>query len=112
MYVELNLVIFDALTIMSNRIRKQRKSSFVFKGALLSKVIVRFKEMPICENCFKRGLRSYVVSLLDSMRYMEYIRSNRSKYDVLGPIVVQLETLFSIYIRLEMKLENTFEKQM
>ncbi len=73
---------------MFNRIRKQRKSSSVFKRAFLSRVIARFKEMPIYKNCFKYDFRSYAVSPLDSIRCMEYVRSNRSRYNILGLIVV------------------------
>ncbi len=67
--------------------------------------------MLICKNCFKRDFRFYTVSLLDSIRYVEYIRSNHSKCDVLNFIAVQLKALSSIYIRLEAELEDTFEKQ-
>ncbi len=113
MYVEFNLVIFvDALITMSSRIRKQRKSSSVFKGALLSKVIVRSKEMPICENCFKCGLRFCAVSSLDSVWCAECVRSNRFGCDVLGLTAAQLEVLSSIYVCLEAELEDVFEKQM
>ncbi len=113
MYIEFNLVIFvDTLTTMSNRIRKQRKSSSVFKRAFLSRVIVRSKEMSIYKNCFKYNLRSYTVSPLDSIRSIKYIRSNRSKYDILGPIAIQLKALSSIYVRLEAELEDIFKKQM
>ncbi len=66
--------------------------------------------MPIYENYFKRSLRSYTVSPLDSMWYIEYIRSNRSGYDVLSPTAVQLKTLSSIHIRLKVELKDTFEK--
>ncbi len=66
--------------------------------------------MPTCENYFKRGLRFYTVSLLDSTQYIEYVYLNRSGYDVLGPTVVQLEILSSIYIRLETELEDAFKK--
>ncbi len=111
MCTELGLIIFvDILTIMSSCIRKQRKSSSMFKGALLSKVIVRSEEISICENCFKRGFRFYMVSLLDSVRYMKYVCSNRSRCDVLGLTVAQLEALSSIYVRLEAELEDAFEK--
>jgi len=111
MCIELSFAIFvDALTTMSSRIRKQRKSSSIFKRALLLKVFVRFKEMPICENCFKRSLRSCVVSSLDSVWYMEYVRSNRSRCDVLDSIIAQLEVLFSTHVRLEIELEDIFEK--
>ena len=68
--------------------------------------------MPICENCFKRGLRSYTVSLLDSARCIKYIRSNCFRYNILSLTAVQLETLSSTYIRLEIELEDAFEKQM
>src|SRR6266566_9697285 len=98
------------LTTMSSRIRKQRKSSSVFKRALLLKIIVRSKEMPIYKNYLKHGLRFYTVSLLDSTWYIEYVRSNRSKCNILGPITIQLEALSSIYTRLEAKLKNAFEK--
>src|SRR6266566_5418464 len=96
---------------MFNRIHKQRKSSSVFKRAFLSKVIVRSKEISIYENCFKRSLRSYAVSPLDSARYMECVRSNRFRCDILSPITAQLKTLSSIYICLETELEDVFEKQ-
>ncbi len=84
----------------------------IFKGAFLLKIIVRSKGILICENYFKRSLYFCTVSLLDSTRCMEYIRSNCFKYDVLGPIVIQLETLSSIYICLKTELEDTFKKQM
>ncbi len=100
------------LITMSNRIRKQRKPSSIFKKAFLSKVIVQSKEIPICENCFKRGLRSYAVSPLDFARCIEYVRLNRSGYDILSSTTIQLETLFSTHIHLETELEDTFEKQM
>ncbi len=73
---------------MSSRIHKQRKHSFVFKRAFLLKIIVISKEMPICENCFKHGFRSCAISSLDSSRYIEYIRSNRSRYNIIGPTAV------------------------
>src|SRR6266566_5305288 len=96
---------------MSNYICKQRKSLFIFKRALLSKIIVRSKEMSICENCFKCSFRFCVVSPLDSIQCVEYICSNRSKYNILNFTIIQLETLFSIYVRLETELENAFERQ-
>ncbi len=95
---------------MFNRIRKQRKSSSIFKGAFLSRIITRFKEISICENCFKCDFRSYAVSPLDSIRYIECIRLNRFGYDVLNPTAVQLKALSSIYVCLETELENVFEK--
>ncbi len=52
------------------------------------------------------------MSLLDSLHYIEYIQSNRSKCDVIGPITAQLEILSSIYIYFKVELEDTFEKQM
>ena len=67
--------------------------------------------MSIYKNCFKYNLRSYTVSPLDSIRSIKYIRSNRSKYDILGPIAIQLKALSSIYIRLETELKDAFEKQ-
>ena len=76
----------------------------------MSRVIVRSKEMPIYENCFKRGFRFYVVSPLNSTWYIECVRLNRFGYDVLGPIAVQLEALFSIYVRLEVELKDVFKK--
>ena len=76
----------------------------------MSRIIARSKEMPIYENCFKRGFRFYVVSPLDSTQYMECIRSNRSRCDVLDPIAVQLEVLSSIHVRLEAELEDAFKK--
>ena len=96
---------------MFNRICKQRKSLSIFKKALLSKVNVRSKEMPIYENCFKHSLRSYAVSPLDSTRCVKYVRSNRFRCDVLGFIAAQLKALSSIYVCLEAELEDTFEKQ-
>ncbi len=97
---------------MSNCIRKQRKSLSIFKRTFLLKVIARFKEMLIYKNCFKCSFHFCTVSPLDSMRYIECIRLNRSRYDVLSPTVIQLETLSSIYIYLETELEDIFEKQM
>ena len=96
---------------MFNRICKQRKSSSVFKGTFLSKIIIRSKEMSIYKNCFKHDLRSYAVSPLDSSQYIEYICLNRSRYDILNPTTAQLKTLSSTYVRLEVELKNTFEKQ-
>ncbi len=96
---------------MFNCIRKQRKSSSVFKRAFLSKVIVRSKEILVYENCFKHSLRFCAVFPLDSIQYIEYIRSNRFKYDILSFITTQLETLSSIYVRLETELKDAFEKQ-
>ena len=95
---------------MSNRIRKQRKSSSIFKKAFLSKIIVRFKEMSICENCFKCGFCFCIVSPLDFVRYIEYICSNYFRYNILDLIAIQLETLSSIYARLKAELEDAFEK--
>ncbi len=66
--------------------------------------------MPIYKNCFKRSLRFYTVSPLDSTRCMEYVRSNRFGCDILGSIAAQLEILSSTYIRLKIKLKNAFEK--
>ncbi len=110
-YIKFNSIIFvDTLIIISNRIYKQTKSSSIFKRALLSKVIVRSKEISIYENCFKYGLRFYTVSPLDSIQYVKCVRSNCSGYDILDLITTQLETLSSTHIRLETKLENTFEK--
>ncbi len=80
------------------------------KTLTLSRVIVRSKEIPIYENCFKRGLRSCTVSPLDSARCMECVRSNRSEYNILGPIATQLETLSSTYVCLEEELEDAFER--
>src|SRR6266699_3649751 len=97
---------------MFNRIYKQRKSSSVFKKVLLLKVIVRSKKILICKNYFKRGLRSYMVYLLDSTWYVEYIRLNCSRYNVLSLIVAQLEVLSSTYVRLKTELKDIFEKQM
>ncbi len=50
------------------------------------------------------------MSPLDSLHYIEYIQSNRFNYNVINPIVIQLETLSSIYTYLEAKLKDTFEK--
>src|SRR6266566_3722014 len=105
MYIEFNLIIFiDILTTMSNRIRKQRKPSFILK------VIVRSKEISIYKNYFKRGLRFYAVSPLDSVQYIKCVRLNRFGCDVLDSIVIQLEILSSIHVYLETKLKDTFEK--
>ncbi len=76
----------------------------------MSRIIVKSKEIPICENCFKRRFCSYTVSPLDLSYCIECVRSNRSGYDVIGPIVVQFEILFSIYVRFEAELEDVFEK--
>ncbi len=51
-----------------------------------------------------------MVSLLDSVRCVKYIRSNRFGYDILDSTTVQLEVLSSIYIRLETELEDVFKK--
>ena|SRR6266566_9529012 len=96
---------------MSNCIRKQKKSSSIFKKTLLSKIIVRSKEMLIYENCFKRGFHFYAISPLDSIQCVEYICSKYFGYNVLSPIVIQLEILSSIYVRLEAELKNTLKKQ-
>jgi len=77
----------------------------------LSKIIVRSKEIPIYENCFKRRFRSYAVLPLDSSRCIEYIRSNRLRCDVISPTAVQFEALSSIYICLETELEDVLKKQ-
>ncbi len=66
--------------------------------------------MSIYENCFKYGLRFCAVSPLDSTWYIEYICSNRSRYNVLDPSTTQLKALSSIHTRLETKLENALEK--
>ena len=97
---------------MSNRIRKQRKPSFIFKRAFLLKVIVRSKEISIYKNYFKCDFRFYIVSPLDSSQCIKYIRSNYSRYNILNPTTTQLKTLSSTYVRLKTKLKDTFEKQM
>ncbi len=84
---------------------------FIFKKVFLSKIIISFKEISIYKNYFKYRFRSYIVSLLDSLQYIEYIRSNRFKYNIINLIVIQLEILSSIYIRFKVKLEDAFEKQ-
>ncbi len=48
---------------------------------------------------------------LDSSHYIECIRSNRFRYNIIGPTATQFKMLFSIYIRLEIKLEDTLKKQ-
>src|SRR6266566_1660395 len=96
---------------MFNRIRKQRKSSSIFKRAFLSRIIVRSKKISIYKNCFKYGFRSYMVSLLDSIQYMKYVHLNRFKNDILDLTATQLKTLSSIYICLKVKLEDIFKKQ-
>ncbi len=96
---------------MFSRIRKQRKSSSIFKKALLLRIIVRSKEISICKNCFKRGFRFCAVSPLDSTRCIECVRLNRSGCNVLGLTTAQLEILSSIHTRLEVELEDAFEKQ-
>ncbi len=96
---------------MSNRgICKQRKSSSIFKRAFLSRVIIHSKEIPIYNNYFKCRLRSYIVLLLDSLYYIEYVRPNCSEYNILGLIIIHLKILFSIYIRLKIELKNIFKK--
>ncbi len=97
---------------MFNRIRKQKKSSSIFKKTFLSKVIIRSKEISIYENYFERDFRFYIISPLDSMQYMKYVRSSRSKYDILKPTTIQLETLSSTYVRLKIELKDAFKKQM
>ncbi len=104
-------IFVDTLITMSNRIRKQRKHSSVFKKVFLSRIIAISKEMPICENYFKHRFQSYTISPLDSSYYIEYIWSNRSGYNIIGPTATQFETLSSIHIRFETKLEDTLEKQ-
>ncbi len=109
MYIELSLVTFvDTLTIISSCIYKQRKSSSVFKKALLLKVIARSKEISIYKNY---SLRFYTVFPLDSTQCIKYIRSNCSGYNILSPIVIQLKVLSSTYICLEIELEDAFERQ-
>ncbi len=105
-------IFVDALITISSRIRTQKKYSFVFKRAFLSRVIATSKEIPICENCFRRRFRFYMVSPLNSSRCIECIRSNRFGYDIISSIATQLETLSSTYVRLEIELEDIFEKQM
>ncbi len=50
-------------------------------------------------------------SSLDSVKYIEYVRLNRSGYDVLDFTAAQLETLSSIYTKLEIELEDTLKSR-
>ncbi len=95
---------------MSNRIYKQKKHSSVFKRMLLSRIIAKSKEILICENCFKRGFRFYIMSPLDSSYCIEYIQSNRSGCDIMGPTAVQFEALSSTYVCFEAELKDALEK--
>ncbi len=101
----------DTLITMFSCIRKSKRHSFMFKRAFLSKIIIKFKEIPICENCFKRGFCSYAMSPLDSSRYVEYVQLNRSRCNVIDPTTAQFKTLSSIYVCLEAELEDAFKKQ-
>ena len=56
------------------------------------------------------SLRFCTVSPLDSVRCIEYVRSNRFKYDILSPTATQLKALSSTHIHLKTELEDAFEK--
>jgi hypothetical protein len=103
----------DALTKMSNRIRKQKKSlpiPIVKPSSLLVAVLSGRTEMPSCSNCTKHGFSSCEISPLESSRYDRCIYSNRSAYNILDAIPSQFQSIVSQYVRLESELEKALER--
>ncbi len=105
--------ILDTLITISNRINKQRKSSF--KQSLARKIyLLRFFssdpfEMSFYNYYIRLGFLLYMVSPLDSSCCVECIRKNRSSCDIIGVSFKQLLTISTQHLHTEVELEEIEE---
>ncbi len=99
---------------MSNRIIKQRKTSskqsLARKIHLLHSLSSDPSEIPSYNHYVRLRFPSYEVSPLDSSRYVEYIRKNRSNYNVLDVSSKQLLTISTQHLHTEAELEEAKER--
>jgi len=110
MYIELIFInTLGALTIMSNRINKQKKTfskqSLVRKIHLLRSLSSDPFKILSYNHCVRLKFLSYKISPLDSSHCVEYIRKTRSDYNVLNISFKQLLTISTqhLYTKAELK---------
>ncbi len=96
---------------MSNRINKQRKTSFeqslVYKIHLLRSLFLDLSEMSFYNHYIRLRFLSYEISPLDSSHYIEYVRKNRSNCNILDISSKQLLTISTQHLRTKAELEKT-----
>ncbi len=99
---------------MSNRINKQRKTSseqsLTHKIHLLYSLFSNLSEMPFYNHYIRLEFPLYEISPLDSSRCIEYIRKNRSNYNVLDISSKQLLVISTQHLYTEAELEKAEER--
>ncbi len=102
------------LTIMSNRINKQRKTSseqsLARKIHLLRSLSLDLSEISSYNHYIRLGFSIYEVSLLDSSYCIEYVRKNRSGCNILSVLSKQLLAISIQYLHVEAELEEVKER--
>ncbi|SRR6266566_1053570 len=109
--------LFDMLTIISSRICKKTfiREVLHFKTQQSRTLLdilqssKRFSKMSTYNNCVNTGIPFCEVFLQKSSRYIEYIRLNRSGYNVLSYSPAELLAIFRQYQKAETKFEETME---
>ena len=94
---------------MSSRVQKQKKSQSARrrKGELLKAFSSSYSmSIPSCTNCIRRDQQTCITSPGDSSWYEEYVRSNRSGYNIFSATDVQLQTIAMQYARLEREVAD------
>ncbi len=66
--------------------------------------------MPSYNHCVRLGLSMYEMSSLDSSRCIEYVRKNRSGYNILDVSSKQLLAISAQHLRVEVELEKAEER--
>jgi len=95
---------------VTKRAQKQSLAAKERKVRLLETILARPVEMPACSPCKARGFTSCRVSLDDSSRCAECVRSNLSGCDVAGISTAQLRKIATQHQKLEDELERAEEK--
>jgi len=100
---------------MSNRVKKTKSgsdSSTLRANHLLAAISSADDLVTIrpCSSCESRGITSCKVSKTESSRYVEYVRSKRAGYDVLGVSPSQLRAIASQHQKLEDELMAAEER--
>lgn len=97
---------------MSDRVQKQRKSSTERKNALL-RILLESQtvEMPSCSSCESLGAASCEASPQNPNRCIPCVRNGRSRCDIQGISVVDLEHVGAQYQKMELEMAKAEEER-
>ncbi len=102
------------LIMMSNRINKQKKTSskqsLIYKIYLLRSFSLNPSKMPSYNYYIRLRFSTYEIFPLDSLRCIEYIRKNRSDYNILGVSFKQFLVISAQHFHIETELEKVEER--